>query len=104
MSETPGTARTKGTGLEIALWCLLGAWVGWIVCSIAALTGAAGGWPPYAGVYDVILLALTGDSTVVWAVWGSRVFGATMVLIVVGLASWYVFLRRPDERRGDAAA
>ncbi|WP_285725092.1 hypothetical protein [Psychromicrobium xiongbiense] len=84
-------------GMKVALWCLLGSWAGWITCSIVALEGAAGGWPPYAGAFDVVLMAITGDSTITWALWGCRVLGLAMIGIVLGLVIWYVFIRRPEE-------
>lgn len=39
-------------------------------------------------------MAIRGDSTVSWALAGSRVFGAAMVLILVGLLLRYGFARK----------
>ncbi|WP_427889467.1 hypothetical protein ACQHIV_39485 [Kribbella sp. GL6] len=85
---TPHRRTSRAT--RTALCCLFGAWAGWITCSVVALAGAPGGWPSYAGAYDVIVLAITGNSTVAWALWGSRVFGLAMVLGVLGLLVRYV--------------
>ncbi|MEV5541019.1 hypothetical protein AB0L13_29625 [Saccharopolyspora shandongensis] len=46
---------------------------------------------------DVLIMAITGDSTVSWALTGSRVFGLAMLLIVLGLLIRYVSVSRGRE-------
>jgi len=81
-------------GLKSVLWTLLVVWAAWIGCSIIALNGSS--IRPAAGssggmiAFDVLAMAITGDSSVTWALIGSRIFGTAMLLILIGLLIWYV--------------
>ncbi|MGW2183396.1 hypothetical protein ACWCXX_36235 [Streptomyces sp. NPDC001732] len=84
--------------LKAVLWCLLVVWLGWLVCSMVAVNasgtrspaGSSGGMI----AIDVLIMAITGDSTVSWALTGSRAFGIAMVLMVFGLLIRYVSHRK----------
>jgi hypothetical protein len=81
-------------GVKATLWALLGVWASWITCSIIALSGSsirpAAGSSGGAIAIDVLAVAITGDSSVAWALVGCRIAGAVMILIVVGLLIWYI--------------
>ncbi|WP_433214229.1 hypothetical protein [Microtetraspora malaysiensis] len=92
--------------LKAVLWCFLVVWIGWIACSMVALNGSS--IRPQAGssggmiAIDVVAMAITGDSTVSWALTGSRVFGVAMALIIVGLLIRHFSASKKarDERSG----
>ncbi|WP_433226318.1 hypothetical protein [Microtetraspora malaysiensis] len=62
--------------------------------TIQTVAGSSGGMI----AIDVLIMAITGDSTVSWALTGSRVFGLAMVLIVLGLFIRYVFTNKEGKR------
>lgn len=103
--HVPAPKRRMNPWLKTTLWLLLASWLGWIVCSIVALNGS--GVRPQAGsgggtiAIQVLIIAITGETEIGWALTGTRIFGAAMVLILLGLGVWYLFLRkpRPDEAR-----
>ena len=47
---------------------------------------------------DIVVMAIRGDSTVSWALTGSRVFGIAMALIVLGLMIRYFVTQQGDQR------
>lgn len=83
------------------VWCFLVVWIGWLACSLVALNGAS--MRPQAGssggviAIDVLTMAITGDSTVSWALVGSRMFGLAMLLMVVGLLIRYFSKSKEDK-------
>ncbi|MFJ2900698.1 hypothetical protein ACIO87_38330 [Streptomyces sp. NPDC087218] len=84
--------------LKAVLWCLLVVWLGWLVCSMAALNASSTRSPAGSSggmiAIDVLIMAITGDSTASWALTGSRVFGLAMVLMALGLLIRYVSNRQ----------
>ncbi|MFF2654231.1 hypothetical protein [Streptomyces sp. NPDC058045] len=87
--------------LKAVLWCLFASWLGWVACSMVALNGS--GTRSQAGssggmiAIDVIVMAIRGDSTVSWALAGSRVFGLVMALILLGLLIRYFSVNKEDK-------
>ncbi|MGN7975973.1 hypothetical protein ACTJJ4_00195 [Microbacterium sp. 22195] len=91
------------SGLKGVLWTLLVVWAAWIACSIVALNGSS--IRPAAGssggmiAFDVLTMAVTGDSSITWALIGCCIFGTIMLLLLIGLLIWYVRTRRNEHPR-----
>ncbi|WP_427891790.1 hypothetical protein ACQHIV_04090 [Kribbella sp. GL6] len=92
--------RLKATLFKTVLWCLLGSWLGWMVCSIIALSGSSERSPAGSSggmiAIDVLVMALKGDSSVHWALVGCRAFGGVMVTIILGLFILYMSARKTN--------
>lgn len=80
-------------GIRFAVWALVAAWAGWVVCSIVALGGAEE--RPQAGssgaaiAVEVLVMAISGNTSIGWALAGTRIFGGAMLLLIVALLAWW---------------